>query len=77
MTLMLVLRMIVLRLLVLDLNGVSCFGVFSGVPFDDYTLLEGFKPEYLPCIRPWYESVPLVMGFMDNNGHGCTSILLG
>lgn len=41
--------------------------------YDDYTLLE-FKPEYLPCIRPWYESVPLVMGFIDNNGDGVSGL---
>ena len=41
--------------------------------FDDYTLLD-FKPEYLPVIRPWYESVPLVMGFMDNNGDGVVGL---
>ena len=41
--------------------------------FDDYTLLE-FKPEFLPVIRPWYESVPLVMGFMDNSGDGVSGL---
>ena len=41
--------------------------------YDDYTCLE-FKPEYLPCIRPFYESIPLVMGFMDNNGDGVVGL---
>lgn len=35
--------------------------------YDDYVELE-FKPVFLPVIRPFYESIPLVMGFMDNNG---------
>ena len=35
--------------------------------YDDYVELE-FKPVYLPVIRPFYEDIPLVMGFLDNNG---------
>ena len=32
--------------------------------YDDYVALD-FKPEYLPCIRPFYDDINLVMGFMD------------
>ena len=41
--------------------------------YDDYTCLE-FKPEFLPVIRPFYEDIPLVMGFMDNNGDGVVGL---
>lgn len=42
--------------------------------YDDYLALD-FKPEYLPCIRPFYEDVPLVMGFMDSiSGDGISGL---
>ena len=41
--------------------------------YDDYTCLE-FKPEFLPVIRPFYEDISLVMGFIDNSGVGVSGL---
>ena len=41
--------------------------------YDDYVVLD-FKPEFLPVIRPFYESIPLVMGFIDNSGVGVSGL---
>ena len=41
--------------------------------YDDYVVLD-FKPEFLPVIRPFYESIHLVMGFMDNTGTGVAGL---
>ncbi|WP_296885157.1 hypothetical protein [uncultured Methanobrevibacter sp.] len=41
--------------------------------YDDYVVLD-FKPEFLPVIRPFYEDIPLVMGFIDNSGVGVSGL---
>ena len=41
--------------------------------YDDYVELE-FKPVFLPVIRPFYENIPLVMGFVDNNGNAISGL---
>lgn len=41
--------------------------------YDDYVVLD-FKPEFLPVIRPFYESIPLVVGFIDTSGVGVSGL---
>ena len=41
--------------------------------YDDYVELD-FKPVFLPVIRPFYEDIPLVMGFVDNSGVGVSGL---
>ena len=41
--------------------------------YDDYVVLD-FKPEFLPVIRPFYEDIHLVMGFIDNSGVGVSGL---
>lgn len=41
--------------------------------YDNYVELD-FKPVYLPVIRSFYEDIPLVMGFRDNNDSPVTGL---